>query len=143
MVFSADIDHSKPIIIEQEESSKEKEDEGVKIDSGKGAKVFYKLETIDFHPVCFVPPDDFPVMVTMDNPDISVVFLFAIYIVYAGVLTSSDQQCNLAGYLLQWLWVLDHKMISSVYTEPALDKARAQYCDRLHQEKILQENIHE
>jgi hypothetical protein len=95
--------------LKKEESSDDDEDKGVKVNSRTMSKVLYELETVVFHPICFVPPDDVPVMTNMDNPDISAFFPATHHSFYAGVPISSDQQFNLAGFLLQWLWALDHQ----------------------------------
>jgi hypothetical protein len=31
----------------------------------------YKLESVDFRPICFVPPAAVPALATLDNPDFS------------------------------------------------------------------------
>jgi hypothetical protein len=62
---------------------------------------------------------------------------------FPGELASKQAKFDLAGYLLQWLWALEHGVIFGVYTEPALDKVRSNYCNDLYQQHIFLTNPHD
>jgi hypothetical protein len=136
--FKAPFDRKRPIVSE--------DDDGVPIVGDAlvvvNADNVHKLESVDFRPICFVPPAAVPALATLDNPDIASVFL-VMHSFFAEELASKQPNFDLAGYLLQWLWALEHGIVCGVYTEPALDKSRSIYCKDLHHKHILQENKHE
>jgi hypothetical protein len=98
-VFSADFVHAKPIIIEEEESSDEDEDEGAKLTqerhrrSSTSWNPLVSARSVSYHQM---PSPSWLLWITRTLLQ----FLWPCSVSMGGVLTSTDQQFNLAGYLL-------------------------------------------